>query len=90
MRIQSGFSIHMNPNWNLMRIECALCSLHLWRWFGSGLKLDYIIIHDLHEITPTMKSLACSLAWLFVVCGACYLGKKECCFLKAEKSGAAR
>ena len=86
MRIQSGFSIHMNPNWNPMRIECALCSLHLWRWFGSGLKLDYIIIHDLHEITPTMKSLA----WLFVVCGACYLGKKECCFLKAEKSGAAR
>ena len=63
--------------------------------------MDYVIIHDLHEITPTMKSLACSLAWLFVVCGVCYiasfcsalaapLGKKEGCFLKAEKSGAAQ
>ena len=70
-------------------------------WFGRGLKLDYIIIHDLCKVTPTMRSLACSLAWLFVVCGVCYiasfcsalaatLGKKEACFLKAEKSGAAR
>ena len=53
----------------------------------------------LREITPTMRSLACLLAWLFVSCGACYiasfcsalaatLGKKEACFLKAEKSGA--
>ena len=100
MRIQSGFSVHMKLNWNPMRIECALRSIHLGRWFGSGLKLDYIIIHDLREVTPTMRSLACSLAWLFVACGACYiasfcsalaatLGKKEGCFLKAEKSGAA-
>ena len=48
-----------------------------------------------------MRSLVCSLAWLFVACGACYitslcsvlaamLGKKEGCFLKAEKSGAER
>ena len=89
-------AVHMNT---AMRIECALRSIHLGRWFGSGLKLDYIIIHDLREVTPTMRSLACSLAWLFVACGACYiasfcsalaatLGKKEACFLKAEKSGA--
>ena len=73
-----------------MRIECALSPIHLRRWIGSGLKLEYIIIHDLHEDTPTMRSLACSLAWLFVSCGACYiasvcsalaamLGKKEAC-----------
>ena len=51
----------------------------LQRWIGNGLKLDYIIIHDLREVTPTMRSLTCSLAWLFVAC-----------FLKAEKSGAAQ
>ena len=45
-----------------------------------------------------MGSLACSLAWLVMACGACYvaifcsalaatLGKKEACFLMAEKSG---
>ena len=73
---------------------------HHLRWVGNGLKLDDIIIHDLHEVTPTIRSLACSLAWLFVACGTCYiasfcsalaatLGKKEGCFLKAEKSGAA-
>ena len=83
-----------------MRIECALHSIHLGRWFGSESKLDYIIIHELCEVTPTIRSLACSLAWLFMACGACYigsfcsalaamLGKKEACFLKAEKSGAA-
>ena len=83
-----------------MRIECALHSIHLGRWFGSGLKLDYIIIHDLCKVTPTMRSLACLLVWLFVACGVCYIagfcsvlaamfGKKEACFLKAEKSGAA-
>ena len=83
------------------RIECALRSIHLGRWFGNGLKLNNIIIHDLHEVTLTMRSLACSLAWLFVACGASYiasfcsalaatLGKKEACFLKAEKSGAAQ
>ena len=83
------------------RIECALSPIHLRRWIRSGLKLDCIIIHDLCEVTPTMRSLACSLAWLFVACGACYiaslcsvlaatLGKKEACFLKTEKSGAAR
>ena len=98
MRIQSGFIVHMNLNWNR---RCALRSIHLGRWFGSRLKLDYIIIHDLREVTPTMRSLACLLAWLFVACGACYIasfcsalaatwGKKEGCFLKAEKSGAAR
>ena len=65
------------------------------------MKLDYIIIHDLRKVTPTMRSLACLLAWLFVACGACYiisfcsalavmLGKKEACFLKAEKSDAAQ
>ena len=64
------------------------------------MKLDYIIIHNLREVTPTMRSLACLLVWLFVACGACYiasfcsalaatLGKKEGCFLKAE-SGAAQ
>ena len=48
-----------------------------------------------------MRSLGCSLAWLFVACGTCYitsfcsvlaamLEKKEACFLKAEKSGAAQ
>ena len=84
-----------------MRIECALSPIHLRRWIGSGLKLDYIIIYDLREVTPTMRSLACSLAWLFVAYGACYItsfcsalaatwGKKEGCFLKAEKSGAAQ
>ena len=84
-----------------MCIECALSLIHLRRWIGSGLKLDYIIIHDLREVTPTMRSLACSLAWLFVACGTCYitsfcsvlaamLEKKEACFLKAEKSGAAQ
>ena len=86
-----------------MRIECALSPIHLRRWIGtdSELKLDYIIIHNLCEVTPTMRSWACSLAWLFVACGACYiasfcsalavmLGKKETCFLKAEKSGATR
>ena len=47
-----------------------------------------------------MRSLACSLAWLFMACGVCYitsfcsalaatLRKKEACLLKAEKSGAA-
>ena len=97
MRIQSGFIVHMNPNWNPMRIKCALHSIHFGRWFGSRLKLDSVIIHDLRKVTPTMRSLA----WLFVACGACYiasfcsalaatLGKKEGCFLKAEKSGAAR
>ena len=84
-------------------MNTAMCikSNHLRRWIGSRLKLDYIIIHDLCEITPTMRSWACSLAWLYVACGMCYiaifysafaatLGKKEPCFLKAEKSGAAR
>ena len=63
---------------------------------GGGLEADWLC-----EVMPTMRSLACSLAWLFVACGACYiasfcsalavtLGKKEGCFLKAEKSGAAR
>ena len=56
-----------------MRIECAMRSIHLGRWFGNRLKLDYIIIHDLHEATPTMRSFACSLAWLFMACGACYI-----------------
>ena len=67
----------------VMRIECASNP-----------------IHDLQEVTPTMRSLACSLAWLFMACGTCYiaifcsapattLGKKEACFLKAEKGGAA-
>ena len=90
--------VHMDT---AKQIECALSPIHLQRWIGSGLKLDYIIIHDLREVMPTMRSLACSLAWLFVACGACYiasfcsalaatLGKKEGCFLKAEKSGAAR
>ena len=66
-----------------------------------GLKLDYIIIHDLHKVTPTMWSLACSLAWPLVACGECYiasfgsalaaaLGKKEGCFLEVEKSSAAQ
>ena len=83
------------------QIECALSPIHLQRWIRRGLKLDYIIIHDLHEVTPTMRSLACSLAWLFMACGTCYIasfcsalaatfGKKEACFLKAEKSGAVR
>ena len=87
MRIQSSLSIHMNPNWNPMCIECALQSIHFGRW----LKLDYIIIRDLREVTTTMRSLAHSLAWLFVACGACYitsfcsalaatLGKEEACF----------
>ena len=84
-----------------MRIECTLSPIHLRRWIGSRLKPDYMIIHNLREVTPTMRYLACSLAWFFVVCGACYiasfcsalaatLGKKEACFLKAEKSGAAQ
>ena len=44
-----------------------------------------------------MRSLACSLASLFVACGACYiasfcsaLAAKLDCSLKAKKSGAAR
>ena len=92
---------HGHCNVHRMRIECALRSIHLGRWFGSGLKLDYIIIHDLREVMPTMRSLACSLARLFVACGVCFiatfcsalaamLGKKEGCFLKTEKSGVAR
>ena len=83
-----------------MCIECASSPIHLKRWIGSGLKLDYNIIHDLREITPTMRFLACSLAWLFMAC-ACYIAsfysalavtlgkKKEVRYLKAEKSGAA-
>ena len=48
-----------------------------------------------------MRSLACSLDWLVMACGACYiaiffsalaetLGKKEACFQMAEKSGIVR
>ena len=48
----------------VMHIECALHPVHFGRWIVSGLKPDYIIVHDLREVTPTMKSLACSLAWL--------------------------
>ena len=47
-------SVHMNPV-NPMRIECALSPIHFQRWIGSGLKLDYIIIHKLREVTPTMS-----------------------------------
>ena len=49
----------------------------------------------------TMRSLACSLAWVFMACSVCYitsfcsalaatLENKQACFLKGEKSGAAR
>ena len=80
-----------------MRIESNPPREVDWKRIETG----YIIIQDLREVTPTMRSLAYSLAWLFVACGACYidsfcsalaatLGKKEACFLKAEKSGAAR
>ena len=66
-----------------------------WKW------IETIISHDLREVTPTMRYLACLLAWLFMACGTCYIAsfcsalavtleKKEACFLKAEKSGAAR
>ena len=48
----------------VMHIECALHPVHFGRWIVCGLKLDCIIVHDLREVTPTMKSLACSLAWL--------------------------
>ena len=99
MRIECASNPVSAFTWHWIGIRCALRSIHLGRWFGSGLKPDYIIIHDLREVTPTMRSLACSLAWLFVACGACSfasfcsapavtLGKKEACFLKAEKSGA--
>ena len=71
------------------------------RWIGSGLKLDCIIIHDLCEVTPTIRYLACSLAWLVMACGsvlyryfcsalATLLEKKEACFVMAEKSGTVR
>ena len=71
------------PEVDWKRIETGL---HYYSWVTRG--------YAYHE------SLACSLAWLFVACGACYiasfcsalaatLGKKEACFLKAEKSGAA-
>ena len=53
--------VHMDT---AMHIECASHPIHLRRWIGSGLKLNCIIIHDLREITPTMRSLACSLAGL--------------------------
>ena len=39
---QSSLSVHMNLTWNPMRTKCALRSIHLGRWFESGLKLDYI------------------------------------------------
>ena len=61
-------------------------------WIQTG----FIIIHDLYEVMPTMRSLACSLSWL-VACvislfsvlllQRCCMGKKEACFLMAEKSG---
>ena len=73
LRIQSGLYAFTWIRLNPMRIKCALSPIYLWRWIGSGLKLDYIIIHDLREVMPTMRSLACSLAWLFVACGACYI-----------------
>ena len=99
MCIQSSLLRSHESTWNPMRIQCALSPIHLRRWIGNGLKLDQIIIHDLREVTPTMRSLACTLAWLFMVCGTCYivsfcsalavtLGKKDACFLKAEKSDA--
>ena len=61
----------------------------------------FIIIHDLHKVMPTMRYLACSLAWFVMACGTCYiaifcsalaamLGKKEPFFLMVEKRGTAR
>ena len=81
--MDTAMRIAVNPPWEVV-----------WKQIETG-------IHDLCKVTPTMRSLACSFAWLFVACGACYiasfcsalaatLGKKEACFLKAEKSGAAR
>ena len=72
---------------------------YLERWIGSRFKLD-CIIHVSHEVTPTVRSLACSLAWRVMACSTCYiaifcsalaamLGKKEACFLMAEKIGTA-
>ena len=55
-----------------MRNECALSPIHLRRWIGSGLKLDYIITHDLrevchhytyHEIFGLLIGLACHGLW---------------------------
>ena len=83
-----------------MQVLCNLRAVHMDTAMRIQLKLDYIIIHNLHQDTPTMGSFACLLARLFMACGACYitsflfclaaaLGKKEGCFLMAEKSGAA-
>ena len=47
----------------------SLLLLSLTTWIETRL----IIIHDLRKVTPTMRSLACSLAWLLTACGACYI-----------------
>ena len=36
MRIQSGFSIHMNPNWNLMRIAFNPPREVVWKRIETG------------------------------------------------------
>ena len=48
-----------------MRIECTLSPIHLRRWIGNGLKLDYII-YDLREVTPTMRSFGLLVGLAFL------------------------
>ena len=82
-------SVHMNPlksNAHWMHIESNPPQEVAWKRIETG----YIIIHNLREVMPSMRFLACSLAWLVVVlyiasfCSAlaATLGKEEACFLK--------
>ena len=85
--------VHMNP----LGIQCASHPIHPRRWTGSGLKLDALLFM-IYVVTPTMRSLVCSLAWLVMAlwhvlyrysCSALAgtLEKKEACFLMTKKSG---
>ena len=69
----------------------------VWKWIEAG----YIIIHDLREVTPTMRFWLAhwfSFSWLVVhvmslvsvlLLQRCW-GRKRLVFVKDEKSGAMR
>ena len=79
--------IHMNP----LEIQCSSSPVHLKRWIGSGLK-RFKQGYAYHEIFGSLVGLACDACYIVIFCSAltATLGKKEACFLMAEKSGTVR
>ena len=81
MHIQSGLSVHMNPTWNPMRIECALCSIHLGSWFWSGLKIlimSYVRLRPPWDLWPALwLGFWCAWYCFFLFCSCNDVGEER-------------